>query len=64
MGTNNCLTLRVNVIPHLGLIPEGHDSRHLLLGDLNLPPAIAGLFYPPDAEVAEPLRVLLRLLAG
>ncbi len=34
-----------------GLLPEGHDARHLLLGDLNLPPAIGVLLDAADAKI-------------
>lgn len=45
-----------------GLLPQGHDAGHLLFGDFDLMPAERVLLDVPDAEIGEPLGVLLDLV--
>ena len=56
------LAAQVNQSTYLCLVPERHDAGHLLLGDLDLPPAVRRLLDATHAKVLRTLRVLLRLL--
>ncbi len=51
------------LVAHLGLVPQCHDPRHLLLGDLDFPSSVGGLLDASDAEIGEVLGILLDLFS-